>query len=262
MKDCWIIWVSISINSCFKSVYAIHGCHYMPKILNICYSFASWCCIFSFCPCLLLLIIYLFLVTLFVIVEICLVNSAAFEYEKHKNIELVDQMKAKEKNLIAMAREVEMLRAEILNAEKRINGNFLASVCCSLFMWYFYTYMFLMPPPNLFGAATPGDSSGAFLDHYGRAHGQMAVGHGQVGESTGPIGDSNGVAAGNSASGGGWAGQYDPSVARRWSLMSENQSYAAWLYSFCWHNAWWAINGFLYVNLRLVLLSVAPFLSI
>lgn len=72
-----------------------------------------------------------------------------------------------------------------------------------------------MPPPNLFGAATPGDSSGAFLDHYGRAHGQMAVGHGQVGESTGPIGDSNGVAAGNSASGGGWAGQYDPSVARR-----------------------------------------------
>ena len=43
-------------------------------------------------------------------------------------------MKAKEKNLIAMAREVEVLRAEILNAEKRVNGSFLASVCHSLFM--------------------------------------------------------------------------------------------------------------------------------
>lgn len=61
-------------------------------------------------------------------------DSGTFEYEKKKNIELVDYMKAKEKNLIAMAREVEMLRAEILNAEKRVLGNFLASLCCSLFM--------------------------------------------------------------------------------------------------------------------------------
>lgn len=57
-------------------------------------------------------------------------NSGTFEYEKNKNIELVEQMKATEKNLIAMAREVEMLRAEILNVEKRTHGNFLASVCC------------------------------------------------------------------------------------------------------------------------------------
>lgn len=114
-----------------------------------------------------------------------------FEYEKNKNIELVDYMKAKEKNLIAMAREVEVLRAEILNAEKRVNA------------------------PNLFGAATPGHSSGPFADVYGRVHGQMAAG--QVGESMVPVGESNGVAAINSAgvSGALWSSPYDPSVGRR-----------------------------------------------
>jgi len=61
-----------------------------------------------------------------------LVNSDTFEYEKSKNVELVDQLKAKEKKLIGMAREVEMLRAEISNAEKRINGKSLASVGCCL----------------------------------------------------------------------------------------------------------------------------------
>lgn len=55
--------------------------------------------------------------------------SATFEYEKNKNIELVEQLKGTEKNLIGMAREVEYLRAEIQNVEKRIQGNFLASVC-------------------------------------------------------------------------------------------------------------------------------------
>ncbi|MCI13618.1 structural maintenance of chromosomes domain protein, partial [Trifolium medium] len=114
-----------------------------------------------------------------------------FEYEKSKNVELVDQLKAKEKKLIAMAREVEMLRSEILNAEKRIHA------------------------PNLFGAATPADGSGPFLDHYGRAHGQMGIG--QVGESMVPVVDSNGVAVVNSTdgSGAGWVGTYDPSVAGR-----------------------------------------------
>ncbi|XP_045816249.1 protein FLX-like 4 [Trifolium pratense] len=114
-----------------------------------------------------------------------------FEYEKSKNVELVDHLKAKEKKLIAMAREVEMLRSEILNAEKRINA------------------------PNLFGAAAPADGSGPFLDHYGRAHGQMGIG--QVGESMVPVVDSNGVAVVNSTdgSGAGWVGTYDPSVAGR-----------------------------------------------
>lgn len=65
-----------------------------------------------------------------------------FEYEKSKNIELVEEMKAKEKNLIDMAREVEMLRAEILNTEKKTNGNSLAAACHSLFLWYFYNTYF------------------------------------------------------------------------------------------------------------------------
>ncbi|CAJ1944909.1 unnamed protein product [Sphenostylis stenocarpa] len=114
-----------------------------------------------------------------------------FEYEKKKNIELVDYMKAKEKKLIAMAREVEMLRAEILNAEKRVNA------------------------PDLFRASTPGHSSGPFVDAYGRAHGQMAAG--QVGEGMIQVGDSNGIAAVNSSgvSGGIWSSPYDPSVGRR-----------------------------------------------
>ncbi len=52
-------------------------------------------------------------------------NSATFEYEKGINIEQVEQLKAMEKNLIGMAREVEKLRAEVLNAEKRAAlGNF------------------------------------------------------------------------------------------------------------------------------------------
>lgn len=61
------------------------------------------------------------------------------------------------------------------------------------------------------------DSSGPFLDAYGRAHGQMA--YGQVGENMVPYGDSNGVAAVNITGGGSggavWAGPYDPTVSRR-----------------------------------------------
>nr|AFK44315.1 unknown [Lotus japonicus] len=116
---------------------------------------------------------------------------STFEYEKSKNIELVDQMKIKEKNLIAMAREVEVLQAEILNAEKRANA------------------------PNLFRATTPVDGSGSFSDPYGRAHGQMATA--QVGETMAPVVDSNGVAAITSGSGGVVmvVVGHDPSVAGR-----------------------------------------------
>jgi hypothetical protein len=53
------------------------------------------------------------------------VNSATFEYEKGINMEQVEQLIAMEKNLIGMAREVEMLHAEVLNAENRAAlGNF------------------------------------------------------------------------------------------------------------------------------------------
>lgn len=43
----------------------------------------------------------------------------AFEYEKKANVEQLDQRQAMEKNLVSMARDVEKLRAELTNAEKR-----------------------------------------------------------------------------------------------------------------------------------------------
>ncbi|KAH7446475.1 hypothetical protein KP509_01G058300 [Ceratopteris richardii] len=43
----------------------------------------------------------------------------AFEFEKKANAELLDQRTAMEKNLVSMAREVEKLRAELTNAEKK-----------------------------------------------------------------------------------------------------------------------------------------------
>ncbi|MQM05031.1 hypothetical protein Taro_037829 [Colocasia esculenta] len=46
----------------------------------------------------------------------------AFEYEKGSNIEQVKQMQVMEKNLISMAREVEKLRAEVLNSEKKVHA--------------------------------------------------------------------------------------------------------------------------------------------
>ncbi|XP_008804227.1 protein FLX-like 4 [Phoenix dactylifera] len=46
----------------------------------------------------------------------------AFEYEKGANMEQVEKMLAMDKNLISMAREVEKLQAEVLNAEKRAHA--------------------------------------------------------------------------------------------------------------------------------------------
>lgn len=51
-------------------------------------------------------------------------RRVAFEYEKGLNIDQVERMRAMEMNLISMAREVEKLRAEVLNAEKRARGMF------------------------------------------------------------------------------------------------------------------------------------------
>lgn len=44
----------------------------------------------------------------------------AIEYEKKANSEQLEQRQAMEKNLISMAREVEKLRAELTNSEKRV----------------------------------------------------------------------------------------------------------------------------------------------
>lgn len=44
------------------------------------------------------------------------------EYEKKANIELMEQRQAMEKNLVSMAREVEKLRAELVNVDGRTWG--------------------------------------------------------------------------------------------------------------------------------------------
>lgn len=43
----------------------------------------------------------------------------AIDYEKKANIELMEQRQAMEKNLVAMAREVEKLRAELARIDGR-----------------------------------------------------------------------------------------------------------------------------------------------
>ncbi|KAH9313517.1 hypothetical protein KI387_022144, partial [Taxus chinensis] len=49
-------------------------------------------------------------------------SRTAIEYEKKANAEQMEQRQAMEKNLISMAREVEKLRAELTNSEKRSWG--------------------------------------------------------------------------------------------------------------------------------------------
>ncbi|KAI4344346.1 hypothetical protein L6164_011581 [Bauhinia variegata] len=114
---------------------------------------------------------------------------ATFEHEKNKNIEFVEQMKATEKNLIGMAREVELLRAKNSNAEKRVHA------------------------PDLYGAAIPFDNggTGTYVDAYGRAQGPTGIG--RVGESMVQYGGSNGVVTVDGAAAV-WSGPYDPSVSR------------------------------------------------
>ena len=51
-------------------------------------------------------------------------KSSTFEYEKGLNMDQVREMQEMEKNLVALAREMEKLRAEVLNAEKRAHGKF------------------------------------------------------------------------------------------------------------------------------------------
>lgn len=48
-----------------------------------------------------------------------MLHRTAFEFEKKANTELLEQRTAMEKNLVSMAREVEKLRAELTNFEKK-----------------------------------------------------------------------------------------------------------------------------------------------
>lgn len=59
-----------------------------------------------------------------IIQPIVCVYRAIFECEKGMNIDQVEQLKAIERNMIGMAREIEILRAELSKAENRACGNF------------------------------------------------------------------------------------------------------------------------------------------
>ncbi|KAG9455543.1 hypothetical protein H6P81_000051 [Aristolochia fimbriata] len=85
---------------------------------------------------------------------------AQFEYEKGVNIEQVEQMHAMERNLISMAREVEKLRAEVVNAEKRAHAA----------IQYGSTYG--SPDPGRSHSAT-GGGPGGYVDAYGRPPAHM-----------------------------------------------------------------------------------------
>lgn len=128
---------------------------------------------------------------------------STFEYEKGSNIEQVEQMKAMEKNLFGMAREVEKLRAEVLNAEKRA----LAPSP--------YGGGYMHPDPSF---PPPIQGGGPYVDSYGRPLVQMAVG--PAGGGMIPYSSGNGVATSGAAvpSAGGvavWGGAYDPTLTQR-----------------------------------------------
>ncbi|KAF8389297.1 hypothetical protein HHK36_025990 [Tetracentron sinense] len=86
---------------------------------------------------------------------------AVFEYEKGLNIEQVEQMQAMETNLVSMAREMEKLRAEVSNAEKKLHAP----------NPYGYTYRDLDPS---YSPAVQG--SAVYIDGYGMPQVQMSVG--------------------------------------------------------------------------------------
>nr|GMD40084.1 protein FLX-like 4 [Ipomoea batatas] len=92
-----------------------------------------------------------------------------FEYEKGLNITKVEQMKLMEIDLVGKAQEVERLRAEVLNAERRdqaINS---------------YAQPYMHPTPPIHASMT-------YMDGYGRPHSQMGI-HSTGGTAgTAPIG--------------------------------------------------------------------------
>ncbi|KAL0340115.1 UNVERIFIED_CONTAM: protein FLX-like 4 [Sesamum calycinum] len=119
-----------------------------------------------------------------------------FEYEKGLNIEKVEQMKLLEKDLIDMAEEVERLRAEVLNAEKRASAP----------IPYAGPYMNtdnLYPPPVHGTGGYAGNFGGPHLHTVGgsavEGMNSYAVGGFAVGPPiiTGPAVGAGAVAAGN-----------------------------------------------------------------
>ncbi|XP_048319137.2 protein FLX-like 3 isoform X1 [Ziziphus jujuba] len=91
----------------------------------------------------------------------------AYEYEKKANEEQVEQKQAMEKNLISMAREIEMLRAEQLNVERRTRG--LGFLSFSHFHTRGGVYGVLNGSPEMrYPGVAYGDGYGSPWGHYDR----------------------------------------------------------------------------------------------
>ncbi|CAI9782995.1 unnamed protein product [Fraxinus pennsylvanica] len=113
-----------------------------------------------------------------------------FEYEKGLNIEKVEQMKIMEKDLIGMVEEVERLRAEVLNAEKKAHDPTP------------HGGLYMNPTPL---HPHPRNANVGFMDGYGRPH---YMGGGAVGEVMIPYGSSTTAAVNVNPA---WGGSYDMS---------------------------------------------------
>ena len=53
------------------------------------------------------------------------IERSQFEFEKNTNVKQIEQMRTMEMNLITMTKQAEKLRADVANAERRAQGNFL-----------------------------------------------------------------------------------------------------------------------------------------
>lgn len=123
-------------------------------------------------------------------------------------------MKAMEKNLVGMVREVERLRAEVLNAEKRAHGNFpCLSIWCCYQLRLFLDSSILIPfllilapnprnggymnPDSYYTATMPGAS--AYVDGYGRPY--VSMGNRPLGEGIIPYASSSSLVAAATAAG-------------------------------------------------------------
>ncbi|EXB94895.1 hypothetical protein L484_023003 [Morus notabilis] len=94
-----------------------------------------------------------------------------FEYEKGLNIEQVEELQAMEKKLIAMSGEVEKLKVDVFNAEKKAHAP-------SPYIGSYMNPDFSYRPPML--------GNVAYVDSYGRPHVQMGgwpAGEGMIGSS-------------------------------------------------------------------------------
>ncbi|KAM7511690.1 hypothetical protein LguiB_010565 [Lonicera macranthoides] len=131
-------------------------------------------------------------------------EETKFEYEKGLNMEKFEEMQAMDQDLMAMSREIERLRSEVLNTEKRahVPNRYGGGPYMNLDPLY--------PPPMHSGAG--------YVDNYGRTHAPVSPGpSGEGMVPYGSVGAKEAPGGAGSAPGGGyaWGGAYDTSHPRR-----------------------------------------------